>query len=155
MGLETAPALVVSAGGERRAEALASRQLEILWAGVAVLCAAALLLLPRVAPGVVPGLAASLPGCPIKTLTGLPCPTCGATRATLALSDLDPLAALAWNPLVAVAWGILLLGGLGALGRAWAHCPLPSLPRRLGRWQRLGLLAAIGANWLYLLYRGV
>jgi len=91
--------------------------------------------------------------CLFKRATGHPCPTCGATRGVLALAAGHPLAALTWNPLVftalalALAWfafraatGLAprLDWGPGARKRAWAAA-----------------LAAVLANWAYLLWRGV
>ncbi len=38
-------------------------------------------------------------GCPIQTLTGIPCPGCGMTRAYLALLHLDIPAAFHYHPL--------------------------------------------------------
>ena len=59
-----------------------------------------------------------LPPCPLRSLTGLDCPLCGATRATHALVHGDLLGALDFNalyvallPLVALAVGWWLLRG--------------------------------------------
>lgn len=56
------------------------------------------------------------PGCPMKEVTGLDCPGCGATRAVHALTHGDIGAALDHNalitvlvPLVVVAWGLWLV----------------------------------------------
>jgi hypothetical protein len=43
--------------------------------------------------------AALIPPCGMRTLTGLPCPLCGGTRALLALSHGHPIEALLLNPL--------------------------------------------------------
>src|SRR5689334_14229058 len=40
--------------------------------------------------------------CPLKHITGIPCPTCGGTRALKALGHGAVLAALRWNPLVTI-----------------------------------------------------
>ncbi len=96
------------------------------------------------------GLAAALQawtglgGCAFRELTGRPCPTCGGSRAALALLTGHPLAALAWNPLAVLAPPVLLL--LAACRRR-----LDGVPRRV--WI-LGGVAAVLANWLYLLVRG-
>ncbi|MGA7991105.1 MAG: DUF2752 domain-containing protein, partial [Thermoanaerobaculia bacterium] len=86
------------------------RQLAFLWGGAALACAA-----------VVPfagDVAARAPACAFHALTGVACPTCGGTRALLALTRLDIGAALAWNPLVALAALFFIVGGLVALARA-------------------------------------
>jgi len=95
------------------------------------------------------GLAMSI--CPLKTLSGIPCPSCGATRAALALLEGNFCAALVFNPL---AVGLYLLGppaGLCYLRfprlRAW-KLRIP----RLALWIPIG--AAIAANWAYLLLAG-
>ncbi len=132
-----------------------ARQLALLWAGVAVACAAGLLIAPRLAPELLPAIAADLPACAVKSVAGLPCPTCGASRSTLALAGLDPVGALATNPLVTLAWLALIVGGIGAGGLALAGRPLPTLPRRLPLALRWSVVAAVAANWLYLLERGV
>jgi hypothetical protein len=110
--------------------------------------AAALVALSPLAPRV----AAALPACPFKLLTGLPCPTCGATRAALALARFDLAAAFAVSPLAAGGWTLLVAGGLVAGVASLARVELhePSLPRPF-RWF---LLAALLANWAYLIWSG-
>lgn len=132
-----------------------ARQLALLWAVVALLCLTGLLLTPRIAPELLPHVSADLPACPVKSLAGLPCPTCGATRATLALSDLDLWRALALNPLVSLAWLTLVGGGLVAGVVVLAGGSLPALPRRLSPALRWGAVALVAANWLYLVERGI
>ncbi|MDX1643939.1 MAG: DUF2752 domain-containing protein [Thermoanaerobaculia bacterium] len=132
-----------------------ARQLALLWAAVAVACAAGLLITPRLAPALLPAVAAELPACQVKAVAGLPCPTCGAGRSTLALSGLDPLGALATNPLVTLAWLALIVGGIRAGALALTGRRLPALPNRLPLTLRWGAVAMVAANWLYLLERGV
>ncbi len=54
-------------------------------------------------------------GCPLRYLTGIPCPGCGMTRAALALLRLDFADAFSWHPMIfaivpyALVTGILLL----------------------------------------------
>ena len=50
-----------------------------------------------------------LPACPLRALTGLDCPLCGATRATHALLRGDVLTALDFNALYVLALPILAL----------------------------------------------
>ncbi|MCH5188595.1 MAG: DUF2752 domain-containing protein [Oscillospiraceae bacterium] len=70
-------------------------------------------------------------GCPIKRLTGLPCPGCGMTRGCLSLIKLDFSAAVHWHPLCFI---VPLLGVMYALK--------DSRPGRLF-WSCVPLLAAI------------
>lgn len=57
-----------------------------------------------------------VPSCAFRLLTGVPCPTCGSTRAVLAAGQTRFLDALLYNPLLTVAavaglgWLVLRLG---------------------------------------------
>src|SRR5437867_1234411 len=55
--------------------------------------------------------------CPFHALTGLPCPTCGTTRALAALCTGHLAAALAWNPLAAAAAVSCVLAGAASTAR--------------------------------------
>jgi hypothetical protein len=94
------------------------------------------------------------PACPIKSISGFPCPTCGTTRAAVALARLDVLAAVDLNPLVALAWMSLVAGGLVALAGVLAGKRLPALPARLSLSQRTAVVAVVAVNWLYLIAAG-
>ena len=124
----------------------ARRQLGLLWGSVA----AALVALSPLAER----LAERLPACPVKSIAGLPCLTCGTTRAALALARLDPAAAFSINPLAALAWSVLILGGVCAGGAALIGRPLPSLEPRPTLGLRLVLLGALLGNWVYLVLTG-
>lgn len=94
-----------------------------------------------------------IPGCPFKHATGLACPTCGLTRAALALGQGAWREALHWYP------GLLLLAlaapgfVLWDLHRAWRGNPYPSLPdsppARLAAW-----LFLLGL-WVVQVVRGI
>ncbi len=101
-----------------------------------------------------PAFASGLWGCPFKSLTGIPCPSCGTGRAALALARLDPIHALVHYPLPALVWMVFIVGGLAAGWRAWRHQPLPRV-RRLPVWARIGLVAGVAANWAYSIATGV
>jgi hypothetical protein len=96
--------------------------------------------------------------CPIKTIVGVPCLTCGSNRALSAMLHLEPLCALAWNPLVvagAMAWGLYsVYAAVVIIGR------LPRLRlvggQRHWRGPAIGVaVAAVVANWLYLYVAGI
>lgn len=123
----------------------AGRQLGLLWGGVA----AALVALSPLAPR----LAAAAPACPLKSLAGLPCPTCGTTRAALALADLDLAAAFTVSPLAALGWILLIAGGLIAGGLALLGIGVRE-PGHLPVWVRLTGLGLLLANWAYLMWSG-
>jgi hypothetical protein len=90
--------------------------------------------------------------CVFKGLTGLPCPTCGSTRALGRLAVFDLAGAAAMNPLATLAFGLVA---------AWAVVDLVLLPRRRAlsleveprlAWRlRIAALALFLANWVYLL----
>ncbi len=121
------------------------RQLGLFWGAAAL----ALLLLAPLAPVVAPG----LPPCFFHQITGLPCPTCGGTRAVLALLSGDVSGALHANPLVTAilalfAGGGLVAGAVAALGRGVRE------PARIPGWARAALVLVLAANWLWLIVDG-
>jgi len=93
--------------------------------------------------------------CVFKAVTGLPCMTCGTTRAFARLARLDLAGALAMNPLVTLATLALL---------PWAAADLALLPRgralRLelsppaARVARIAAVIAVLANWAWLVAAG-
>jgi len=96
--------------------------------------------------------------CPFLAITGYPCLTCGATRCSIALFQGNFAAAWLWNPLALVA-----LCGVALYDLYAAIVLLTGLPRlRLVDWTpaeknaaRIGVIALIAVNWIYLLaHRG-
>ena len=86
-----------------------------------------------------------LPPCPLRTLTGIPCPGCGAGRSISALLDGDFLAAVDHNVLVPLAIALIAWSAIAAFSRRsgarWWD-PLAA------RWASLAVAAAIGGFWL-------
>jgi len=128
-----------------RAVGPADRQLAALWSFVAVAVLAAVPLASLWAP--------QLPACAFRAVTGVACPSCGATRAVEVLADGDLLTAFSLNPLVVTGLLAFVTGGLFA----------PIWNRRVGRLPdlrgivsiRVGLAAALLSNWVYVWLRGV
>ncbi len=87
--------------------------------------------------------------CVFRNVTGVPCPTCGSSRAALAVVQGRPLEAIVFNPFVtvagalAIAWGTVRVG----FGRR-IEIDLASRQRRLV-WVVIGAL--LGANWVYVI----
>jgi hypothetical protein len=90
--------------------------------------------------------------CPFLAWVGLPCASCGMTRAFVHLA----------HGAVAAAWEASPLGALFAAG-AWIfaavaairfalNLPLPKMPAP-GRWLPASALAAVLVNWVYLVVR--
>lgn len=114
--------------------------------GVIALCG---LLVARFIP-----LAGILFQCPFLSLTGLPCPTCGATRTMIHLSRGDIHSALAMNPLIALlvlfglAWFVFSLVGF------FASLPRPAV--RLSGSEaiavRIAIIVLALINWAYLCF---
>jgi len=93
--------------------------------------------------------------CAFKAITGLPCPTCGSTRAAARLAHLDLIGGFAMNPLFVASAALLGVWGLMDLvllprGRALALEVAPAPARFL----RAAAVAAVVANWAYLIAAG-
>lgn len=95
-----------------------------------------------------------LPACPVKGLLDLPCPTCGTTRAAVALSQLDLTGAFVVNPLAALAWIALVGAGLVAGFLAILDRPIREPVWQWSRSVRWLLVLGLVANWVYLVGAG-
>jgi hypothetical protein len=122
------------------------RQVAVLWG---VLAVSSVLLRPLWLT-----LAPLLPSCPFRSLTGIPCPSCGTTRAAMALLHGDIVAALTLNPLAAAAGLAFLVGGVIAPVWALASLPVPRLDGPPARTIRLTLVAVLLLDWAWVLAVG-
>lgn len=84
-------------------------------------------------------------------MTGVPCPTCGTTRAAVALLHGDIGAAFLANPLAALAAVVFVLGGALAVVWGLAKGPVLVLPWRLTPALRAGIVAILAANWAWVI----
>ncbi len=98
-----------------------------------------------------------LGACRFKLLTGVPCGTCGATRAVEALFEARFLEFFSINPF----FSTLLLAGLAYVPVAWVlwlarlRRPRLGIPSKRGRWIFvLSLAVLFFANWSYLIFEG-
>jgi hypothetical protein len=130
-----------------RAPTRDERWLAVLWTAGA---AAALVLRPAA-----PVLARLAPACPIHALIGIPCATCGATRAALRLARLDWMGALALNPLATLLLTGAVLGGFVAPVWLASGGGVPGVPAVLSLRWRMVLASALLFNWIYLVARGI
>jgi len=91
--------------------------------------------------------------CNFKRVTGVPCPTCGTTRAVIALTSGDVTQAFVLNPLTTLAlfmgffWMILRIGFGASM-----HCSFAIRGARISAWGALAALVL--ANWVYLIVVG-
>jgi len=88
--------------------------------------------------------------CPLRAATGIPCATCGMTRAFVSAAQGDLPAAFGASPLGALlalgCWAFALLAAVRVVaGRPW-----PALPPRAARGAVLAGAAALAANWAWL-----
>jgi hypothetical protein len=121
------------------------RQLGLFWGAAALLALAVSPFAPRVAAG--------LPPCFFHRVTGLPCLTCGGTRAAFALLAGDLGGAFHANPLVAAALLLFVGGGLAAGALALAGRGVRE-PSRLPDWVRVAVVLVVAANWIWLIVDG-
>ena len=122
---------------------------EALWlvVGGASLC---LLGVALATPGI------QLPRCGFKTITGLPCPTCGVTRTVIALSRGDLAHGLFMNPLAALACGAGLLYLIYAALVLALRLPRlrPTVTAIGARRLRIATVTAFAVNWIWLVATG-
>jgi hypothetical protein len=96
------------------------------------------------------------PECWVRRLTGVPCPTCGATRCAMSLAHLDLAGAWQHNPLIFICYGGTLLVNLYAAGVLLFRLPrlrLANLPSKVKRALGALVMIALAGNWIYLLAR--
>lgn len=94
------------------------------------------------------------PGCWFRRLTGIPCPTCGATRCAISLTHGDLVGAWRQNPLIFICYGGTLLVNLYAAAVLLFRFPrlrLANLPSKVKRTLGALVIIALAANWAYLL----
>jgi hypothetical protein len=106
---------------------------------------------------------ALLPPCLFRAALGLPGPSCGATRAGLALARGEPLAALVYQPLFVIGLGVLsiwsllrlfeIFSGKALMEKFLAKIGVTTDRREINLRQRVRglMIGAIMLNWLYLI----
>jgi hypothetical protein len=94
------------------------------------------------------------PQCAFHSLTGLPCPTCGATRAALQFLHGHFAASLFFNPLAFFGYCAIALFDLYAAGVLFLRSPrlrVSNFTRAEKLVIRGSIVALFVGNWLYLL----
>jgi hypothetical protein len=94
------------------------------------------------------------PGCWIRQLTGVPCPTCGATRCAMSLARGDLVGAWWHSPLIFVCYGLTLLVNLYAAAVLLFRFPrlrLAHLAPKVKHALEALVIIALTLNWIYLL----
>ena len=92
--------------------------------------------------------------CPLRTVTGIPCPTCGMTTAATSLADGRLHDALAANPFILVlVAGTAVMAAVVALRAAGLLAPPRPLDARWRRPLRAALVVLFAASWLFQLHR--
>jgi len=123
---------------------------ELIWGSIGLLG----LLVARLVPPVL----TDWYRCPFHSATGIPCLTCGMTRAFRFTVHGRLAEAFSLNPLGTLLCLATMLYVLYALVMVLFRLPRPrvSLENPVARWGlRLGLPAALLVNWLYLYLHGV
>jgi hypothetical protein len=98
-----------------------------------------------------------VPRCAFHLITGCPCPTCGTTRAILALVHGHPLAALSWNPLAIAALAFFIPLNLYSALAVSTRIPRIRLNLSPPETRLLGLIFTflVASNWAYEIHHGV
>ena len=97
-----------------------------------------------------------LVACPLKHLTGVPCPTCGMTRAFVRMTHGQWAAAFQVSPLGALL--AMLTAGMALYGllrlSVWRRPVEVRLTTGESRVLRVAVVSAVMANWIYLIASG-
>lgn len=104
------------------------------------------------------GLGLPWPHCLFLALTGHPCVTCGATRATMQFLHGHFAVAWRWNPLIFVSlWAFVFFDAYAAavLVMRWPRVRVLGLTTKEKNLVRFGVIALLALNWIYLLTRSV
>jgi hypothetical protein len=94
-----------------------------------------------------------LPPCPMKTITGIPCPACGLTRCVMALAQGRWTEAFHWHPVTVILGLLSPVAITWDLRRSWKGDVYPSLPDSLVL--RLSVAGLLVGTWVLQIVRGI
>ena len=118
--------------------------IHLIWGPIAILFIVTAGLFKNIAP--------RLPACIFHEITGLPCPTCGATRSVMALSRFDLMSSLTLNPLVTLfAIGLIIFSLLFLIGAITGKSLNIALAEKGKKVIRYSAFVLIALNWLFLI----
>ena len=121
-------------------------QIHIAW-GVLVVLGIAM-------AGVFQGLGPYLPPCIFKSLTGVPCLTCGGTHCVVSLSRFDMMTSFMYNPLIFMGLiGLLLFSLLILMGLLFRYRLVIELALSEKRALRFSIIVLVLLDWAYLILR--
>lgn len=93
--------------------------------------------------------------CTLKAVSGIPCFSCGSTRAFGRLFAFDLAGALAMNPLMTLgALGIAVWGVADLALLPWGRALRVQVPSSFARVLRIGVVVALVLNWVFLVVAG-
>ncbi|HLA79352.1 MAG TPA: DUF2752 domain-containing protein [Vicinamibacteria bacterium] len=93
--------------------------------------------------------------CSLKALTGIPCFSCGGTRALGRLFAFDLGGALAMNPLMTLGGLGIAIWGLADLALLpWGRAVRVQVPPMVARVLRIAIVVALVLNWVFLVVAG-
>jgi hypothetical protein len=91
--------------------------------------------------------------CPLRTLTGIPCPFCGMTTGTVEVLRGNIGGALAANPFSLGLLPVLLFGIAGRLSEVFLDRPRPRWSPFVRKAALIGLFCALISSWIFQLFR--
>lgn len=94
------------------------------------------------------------PPCIFRSITGIPCLTCGGTHCVIALSQLDPISAFFYNPMIMLTFMGMIIFSLGwALAIIFQRRLVVKVSSTEKRFLRIMAIFLVAVNWTYLIIR--
>jgi len=95
-----------------------------------------------------------MPQCTFHKITGLPCPSCGATRAGIYLAHLQIMRSLVENPIFFLLYTALLFYAINAVfGALFGKNVTLHINKKRRKAILYAFLTAVALNWAYLIIR--